>query len=107
MLVKDIIGSAFVMLVFEENEKNIPYSHKLEPITYFSNHPWRGRLIDIYYGNTAEELLEGRSCEGMFYALYSYGDDFCGPLIGYGVVDYDSVRDDIKNFEITEDEDDA
>jgi hypothetical protein len=76
----------FVLIVTEEAEDNIEF---------YSNHPEQGLLRDIVFGKTASSLMKGDN-EGLFYQLY---DVNTGKRIGYGILDFLSINDDIMFFE--------
>lgn len=83
----------YLMLVFEEKE-----TCQKSPLEFFSNHPEAGTLSDLVYGDNAEELMQssdGNSNEGLFYILYSLLD---GKRIGYGIIDFDSIKNDIAEY---------
>lgn len=82
----------YTMIVTEENDKN-------NNLGFFADKPWEGNLSDVVFGDNVIELFkssDNQSNEGLFYMLYSNNN---GKRIGYGIVDYDSVMEDIDEYE--------
>lgn len=76
----------YLMIVTEEYEDNL---------SYYADKPWEGRLVDIVYGADVDHLWK-KDNEGLFYQLY---DSESGKRLGYGVLCYDSIKEDIDIFE--------
>lgn len=89
------IDKKYIMLITEEDERN---EHQLD---FYADRPWEGLLRDIIYGNNISELCSSGENEGLFYQLY---ESKSGKRIGYGIFDLDSLVDDIKFWEKSEEE---
>ena len=51
----------------------------------------------VYTSDTADELFTHGENEGLFYQLFA---SETGDRIGYGVIDLDSLNEDIERFEV-------
>ena len=76
----------YVMIVTSEE---LDYDGK-SLIDYYSEHPERGTLVDIVYGNNYEELTADGDYEGLFYILYEVGS---GKRLGYGCISPDIMEE--------------
>ena len=86
----------YTMVVYEEDER---YGSNGIQLDFYADNPWEGNLSDIVNGNNVEELWkssDGLSNEGLFYMLY---ENETGKKIGYGIVDYGAIRDEIAECE--------
>lgn len=64
---------------------------------YLYDNPWHGNFRDVIYGDNAEEIVFGYgNYEWLFYQLYELNK---GRNIGYGVFNYDTISDDIIEYE--------
>lgn len=89
-------GKKYTMIVFEEDER---YGSNGIQLGFYSDNPWEGNLSDIVEGDNIEELWkssDGHSNEGLFYMLY---ENETGKRVGYGIVDYGAIRDEIAECE--------
>lgn len=85
----------YTMIVTQEDER---YG-KEKQLDFYSDNPWEGDLSDIVFGDTIEELSkssDGHDNEGLFYILYANDS---GKRIGSGTVDYDSIQEEIEEYE--------
>ena len=88
----------YTMIVTEEDER---YETGERSLGFFADDPFEGRLSDIVFGDNADELLkssDGHDNEGLFYILYTNDG---GKRIGSGVIEYDSIDEDIEEYEAT------
>lgn len=83
----------YVMIVTSEDER---YGHDGIQLDFFWDNPWEGKLEEIVYGDSWDELFGDGHNEGLFYQLYSTET---GERIGYGSLDPDSPREEIEEFE--------
>ena len=86
----------YTMVVFEEDER---YGSNGIQLDFYADNPWEGNLSDIVEGDNVEELWkssDGHINEGLFYMLY---ENETGKKIGYGIVDYGAIRDEIAECE--------
>lgn len=83
----------YMIIITEEDENNLPEEMQGQELAYFADNPWQGRIVGVYWGDTAEELLDASSAEGLFYQLYR-AKDF--KRLGYGICDLDSLKDDMS-----------
>lgn len=83
----------YVMIVTSEDER---YENDEVQLDFFWDNPWEGKLEDIVYGDTLEDLISVGDYEGLFYQLYSTET---GERIGYGGLNFDLLEDDIKEWE--------
>lgn len=65
-------------------------------LSHWSDNPWDGLLVGVVHGNTCDELFDQIDCEGLFYQIYS---NVNGKMIGYGMADYDTITEEIKEYE--------
>lgn len=85
----------YTMIVTEEDER---YGREVQ-LDFFVDNPWEGLLSDIVFGDTIDELgqsSDGHDNEGLFYMLYA---NDIGKRIGSGIVDWDNIQEDIKEYE--------
>lgn len=85
----------YTMIVTQKDER---YG-KEKQLDFYSDNPWEGDLSDIVFGDTIEELSkssDGHDNEGLFYILYANDS---GKRIGSGTVDYDSIQEEIEEYE--------
>ena len=86
----------YMMIVTEEDER---YDGKTVQINFYSENPFEGKLSDIVYGNNVKELRissDGHDNEGLFYVLYATEN---GDKVGYGIVDFDAIAEEIEEYE--------
>lgn len=83
----------YMMIITEEDDNNLPEEMQGQELAYFADNPWQGRVVGVYWGDTAEELLDKSDAEGLFYQLYR-AKDF--KRLGYGICDLDSLKDDMS-----------
>ena len=85
----------YTMIVMQEDER---YGREKQ-LDFYSDNPLEGYLSDIVFGDTVEELSkssDGHDNEGLFYILYANDS---GKRIGSGTVDYDSIQEEIEEYE--------
>lgn len=85
----------YTMIVTQEDER---YRREVQ-LDFFVERPWEGSLSDIVFGDNIDELSQSsdeHSNEGLFYMLYANND---GKRIGSGVVDWDSIQEEIDDYE--------
>lgn len=90
-----LITKKYVMLVTSEDECYNNGKEDSKGLDFFANNPWEGNLECICIGDNANELMDADS-EGLFYQLYETKE---GKRIGYGVLSYDALKDDIEEYE--------
>lgn len=73
----------YLMIITEEKDDNM---------AYYADHPEAGLFRNIIMGNSADKLMKGEY-EGMFYQLYDMNSR---ERIGYGILDYQSLKDNIE-----------
>ena len=81
----------YVMIVTSEDDR---YDREVG-LDFFADAPWEGRFECCIDGDNFNDLIENcilHDVEGLFYQLY---ENEYGNRIGYGVVDYDAIEDDI------------
>lgn len=83
----------YTMIVTEEDNR---YDTGEKGLSYYAEHPWEGNLNSIVFGDTAEELMENGTNEGLFYQLYEAAS---GNRVGTGIVSIDMLMDDISEYE--------
>lgn len=83
----------YYMIVTEEDASYASGEHGLN---YFANAPWKGSIVGVFDGNYAEAMLCNGATEGLFYQLFV---SETGERIGYGIIDRDSIEEDIVRFE--------
>lgn len=84
----------YYMIVTEEDAT---YDSGKHGLSYFADAPWKGVIVGVFEGDTVEELYAHGENEGLFYQLFT---SETGERIGYGVIDPDSLDDDIERFEV-------
>ena len=66
-------------------------------LSHWTDEPWDGLLCDVVHADTADELIrKSAPQEGRFYQLFENGT---GERVGYGTIDFDSIREEIELFE--------
>lgn len=79
---------AYIVIITEDNGDY--------QFDYLCNNPWQGNFRDVIYGDSADEIVSNNGdYEGLFYQLYETNK---GERIGYGVFNYDTIFDDIKEY---------
>ncbi len=91
----------YTMIITSEDERyrtvaDEKYGSVGYQLSHWTDNPWDGLLVGVVSGNTCEELFEQIDCEGLFYQIYN---NDIGIRIGYGMVDYDSIKEEIEEFE--------
>lgn len=85
----------YVIVVTSEDERYNNGKEDSKGLDFFANSPWEGVFECILTGDNAEELMDADS-EGLFYQLYETKD---GKRIGYGMLEYDSLKEEIEEHE--------
>lgn len=79
----------YTMIITAEDER---YEDGEKQLDFFGENPWEGRLEAVVFGDSVEELFGNHDYEGLFYQLYITET---GERIGYGILTYDALMDDI------------
>ena len=85
----------YVMIVTSEDDRYTGNADGLQ-LEHWADNPWDGAFVGIATGDTCEDLLEELDCEGLFYQLF---DTQRGVRLGYGIIDADSISEDIVWYE--------
>lgn len=85
----------YVIVVTSEDERYNNGKENSKGLDFFANSPWKGVFECILTGDNADELMDADS-EGLFYQLYEMEN---GKRIGYGVLSYDALKNDIEEWE--------
>lgn len=89
-----VVAKKYYMIVTEEDAN---YDSGKHGLSYFADAPWKGVIVGVFEGDTADELFAHGENEGLFYQLFA---SETGDRIGYGVIDPDSLNEDIERFEV-------
>ena len=87
--------SKYVAIITSEDERYNNGKEDSKGLDFFTDNPWEGIFECILAGDDAEELMDADS-EGLFYQLYETKN---GKRIGYGMLEYDSLKDEIEEHE--------
>ena len=87
--------SKYVAIITSEDERYNNGKEDSKGLDFFTDNPWEGIFECILVGDDAEELMDADS-EGLFYQLYETKN---GKRIGYGMLEYDSLKDEIEEHE--------
>lgn len=90
---KNRIKSKYAMIVTAEDER---YDKGEVQLDFFMESPWEGMLIDIVFGDNAEELYGSGEHEGLFYQIY---ETETGKRIGCGTIDSYYPAEEIEEWE--------
>lgn len=85
----------YVMIVTSEDER---YGKEVQ-LDFFADRPWEGRFECCIDGDNFYDLRKNcieYDVEGLFYQLY---ENNYGERIGYGIVDFDAIEDEIAEYE--------
>ena len=82
----------YVMVVTAEDER---YPNEKD-LSYFGDHPWEGKLEEIIFGNSFDELMGDGHNEGLFQQTYEMET---GKRLSYGFLDPDTPREEIEEWE--------
>lgn len=85
--------SKYVMVVTSEDER---YEKGIFDLSDYADNPFEGRLEAIIHGDNFGELYGNGEHEGLFFALW---DEGTGKRISYGVLDPDTPREEIEEYE--------
>lgn len=88
----------YVMIVTSEDER---YDSGEKDLCWFGEHPWEGKLEEIIFGNSFDELMGDRHNEGLFQQTYEMET---GKRLSYGFLDPDTPREEIEEYENKEEE---
>lgn len=83
----------YVMIVTSEDER---YESGEKDLSWFGDHPWEGRLEEIVFGNSFDELFGDGEHEGLFQQTYEMET---GKRLSYGFIDPDTPREEIEEWE--------
>ena len=83
----------YVMIVTSEDER---YETGEMDLSDFANAPWEGKLVEIVFGDSFEELMGDGHNEGLFQQTYEMET---GKRLSYGFLDPDTPREEIEEFE--------
>lgn len=89
----------YVMIVTSEDER---YESGEKDLSYFGDHPWEGKLEEIVFGNSFDELMGDGKHEGLFQQTYEMET---GKRLSYGFLDPDTPREEIEEWEENHKED--
>lgn len=87
--------SKYVAIITSEDERYNNWKEDSKGLDFFTDNPWEGVFECILTGDNADELMDADS-EGLFYQLYEMEN---GKRIGYGMLEYDSLKDEIEGHE--------
>ena len=65
-------------------------------MSFYGDNPWEGRLVEVVFGDSFEELMGDGHNEGLFQQTYSM---VTGERLSYGFLDPDTPREEIEEFE--------
>lgn len=85
--------SKYVMVVTSEDER---YEKGLFALSDYADNPFEGQLEAIIHGDNFGELYGNGEHEGLFFVLW---DEETGKRISYGVLDPDTPREEIEEYE--------
>ena len=85
--------SKYVMVVTSEDER---YEKGIFDLSDCADNPFEGQLEAIIHGDNFGELYRNGEHEGLFFVLC---DEETGKRISYGVLDPDTPREEIKEYE--------
>ena len=83
----------YVMIVTAEDER---YETGEMSLSDFGEAPWEGRLVEIIFGNSFDELMGDGKHEGLFQQTY---DMETGKRLSYGFLDPITPREEIEEWE--------
>ena len=83
----------YVMIVTEEDER---YESGEKDLSYFGDHPWDGKLEEIVFGNSFDELFGDGKHEGLFQQTYEMET---GTRLSYGFLNPETPREEIEEWE--------
>lgn len=85
--------SKYVMVVTSEDER---YEKGIFDLSDYADNPFEGQLEAIIHGDNFGELYGNGEHEGLFFVLW---DEETGKRISYGVLDPDTPREEIEEYE--------
>lgn len=83
----------YTMIVTSEDER---YRRKEVQLDFYWDNPWEGKLEEVVYGDTWEDLFGDGHNEGLFFQLY---DNRTGTRISYGCIDLNTPKEEIEEWE--------
>lgn len=83
----------YVMIVTSEDER---YGRNGIQLDFFWDNPWEGRLEDVVFGDSYEELTLNGKYEGLFQQTY---DIETGTRLSYGGIDDLTPKEEIEEWE--------
>lgn len=86
----------YFMVITAEDDRYNNGKEDSQPLTYWVDNPWDGELVEAVFGNNIDELFGDGENEGLFYQLYS---TITGRRISAGVLDPDSPREEIEEYD--------
>lgn len=87
--------SKYVAIITSEDERYNNGKEDSKGLDFFSNNPQKGIFECILVGDNVDDVINGE-VEGLFYQLYEMKN---GKRIGYGILSYDALKDDIEKYE--------
>lgn len=88
------INKKYVMIVTSEDER---YRRNGIQLDFFWDNPWEGRLEDVVFGDSYEELTCNGKYEGLFQQTY---DIETGTRLSYGGIDNLTPKEEIEEWEM-------
>ena len=85
--------SKYVMVVTSEDER---YEKGIFDLSDYADNPFEGQLEALIHGDNFGELYGNGEHEGLFFGLW---DEETGKRISYGVLDPDTPREEIEEYE--------
>ena len=83
----------YVMIVTSEDER---YERGECDLSFYGDNPWEGRLVEVVFGDSFEELMGDGHNEGLFQQTYSMDT---GERLSYGFLDDIIPREEIEEYE--------
>ena len=83
----------YVMIVTSEDER---YERGECDLSFYGGNPWEGRLVEVVFGDSFEELMGDGHNEGLFQQTYSMDT---GERLSYGFLDDITPREEIEEYE--------
>lgn len=85
----------YVAVITSEDERYNNGKEDSKRLDFFADNPWEGVFEYILVGDNVNDIING-DVEGLFYQLYEMKN---GKRIGYGILSYDALKNDIEEYE--------
>ena len=92
---KMVFESKYIMIVTSEDGRYNNGKEDSKGLDFFADNPWEGIFEGVLAGDNVDDIINGE-VEGFFYQLYETKN---GKRIGYGILSYDALKDDIEEWE--------